>query len=152
VDGDKTKQTDLFYPRVINLNERSKDYMRKACFIISILLLISCGNSCAVIGRGKKFRPFDENLLTQVTPGKTTASEVTKLFGAPSEIVELSNGNAYVYERSVDKVTGLWLVVLTFGNYDTQYDRIVFFINNDDVVSHYGSSFNTGSASYAMPF
>lgn len=91
-------------------------------------------------------------MLTQVTPGKTTAIEVTKLFGAPSQIVELSNGNAYVYERSVDKVTGLWLVVLTFANFDTQYDRMVFFINNDDVVSHYGSSFKTETASYAMPF
>ena len=143
---------DIFYYRVINLNERRKDYMRRASLIISILLLMSCGNSCAVIGRGKNFRPFDQNTLTQVMPGKTTASEVTKLFGAPSQIVKLSNGNAYVFERSVDKVTGLWLVVLTFGNFDTQYDRIVFFINKDDVVTHYGSSFQTGTASYAMPF
>jgi hypothetical protein len=126
--------------------------MRKACLIISILLLVSCGNGCAVMGRGKNFRPFDENTLTQVTPGKTTAGEVTKLFGAPSQIVKLSNGNAYVYERSVNKVTGLWLVLLTFANYDTQYDRIVFFINKDDVVTHYGSSFKTGTTSYAMPF
>jgi hypothetical protein len=152
VNGGKTKRTDIFYHRLINLKERSKDYMRKACLIISILLLISCGNSCAVIGRGKNFRPFDENTLTQVTPGKTTAKEVTKLFGAPSQIVKLSNGNAYVYERSVNKVTGLWLVILTFGNFDTQYDRIVFFMNTDDVVSHFGSSFKTGTASYAMPF
>ena len=148
----ETKQMDIFYYRVINLNERRKDNMRRASLIISILLLISCGNSCAVIGRGKNFRPFDQNTLTQVTPGKTTASEVTTLFGAPSQIVKLSNGNAYVFERSVDKVTGLWLVVLTFGNFDTQYDRIVFFINKDDVVTHYGSSFQTGTASYAMPF
>jgi hypothetical protein len=64
----------------------------------------------------------------------------------------LSNGNAYVYERSVDKGTGLWLILLTFANFDTQYDRIVFFINNDDVVTHFGSSFNSEAASYGMPF
>jgi hypothetical protein len=126
--------------------------MRRACLIISILLLLLCGNSCAVIGRGQNFRPFDDKTLEQVQQGKTTASEVTKLFGAPSQIVKLSNGNAYVYERSVDKVTGLWLLIITFGNFDTQYDRIVFFINKDDVVTHYGSSFKTGTASYAMPF
>ena len=45
-----------------------------------------------------------------------------------------------------------WLVVLTFGNWDTQYDRIAFFINNEDVVTHIGSSFNAETASYAMPF
>jgi hypothetical protein len=105
-----------------------------------------------VIVRGKNFRPFDENTLTQVTPGKTTASEVTELFGPPSQMVKLSNGNAYVYERSVDKATGLWLVIISFGNYDTQYDRIVFFINEDDVVTHYGSTFKSGTASYGMPF
>jgi hypothetical protein len=138
--------------RLIKLNERSKDSMRRACLIISILLLISFGNSCAIIGRGQNFRPFDEAALTQVTPGKTTASEVTILFGAPSQIVKLSNGNAYVYERSINKVTGLWLVILTFGNFDTQYDRIVFFINKADIVTHYGSSFKTGTASYEMPF
>jgi hypothetical protein len=129
-----------------------KDCMRKIYFIFIFLLVISCGSGCAVIGRGKNFRPFDENALTQVTPGETTASEVTKLFGAPSQIVRLSNGNAYVYERSVDKATALWLVIITFGNFDTQYDRIVFFINKDDVVTHYGSSFKSGTASYAMPF
>jgi hypothetical protein len=126
--------------------------MRKICFITMILLVISCANGCAVIGRSKDFRPFDENGLTQVIPGKTTSTEVTTLFGAPSQIVRLSNGNAYVYERSVKKVTGLWLIILSFGNLDTQYDRIVFFITNDDVVSHYGSSFETEKASYAMPF
>jgi len=34
----------------------------------------------------------------------------------------------------------------------TQYDRIAFFINNDDVVTHFGSSFNAETASYAMRF
>jgi hypothetical protein len=126
--------------------------MRKMYFIIVILLAVSCGSGCAVFGRGKDFRPFDESALTQVTPGKTTATEVTNLFGAPSQIVRLSNGNAYVYERSVDKVTGLWLVILTFGNFDTQYDRIVFFTTNDDVVSHYGSSFKSETATYELPF
>lgn len=129
-----------------------KDCMRKTYFITIILLVISCGSGCGVIVRGKNFRPFDENTLTQVTPGKTTASEVTKLFGPPSQMVKLSNGNAYVYERSVDKATGLWLVIISFGNYDTQYDRIVFFINEDDVVTHYGSTFKSGTASYGMPF
>jgi hypothetical protein len=109
-------------------------------------------SSCAVFGRSKNFVPFDENELKQVTTGKTSASEVTQLFGPPNKIVKLSNGNAYVYERSLEKSTGLWLVVLTFVNFDTQYDRIVFFINHDDVVTHIGSSFNSEKASYAMPF
>jgi hypothetical protein len=126
--------------------------MKRICFVIRILLVVSVCAGCAVFGRGKDFKPFDENSLKQVTTGITSASEVTRLFGPPNKIVKLSNGNAYVYERSIEKVTGLWLVVLTFGNWDTQYDRIAFFINNDDVVTHFGSSFNAETASYAMPF
>ena len=126
--------------------------MKRISFVISILLVVSICAGCAVFGRGKDFKPFDENSLKQVTTGITSASEVTRLFGPPNKIVKLSNGNAYVYERSIEKVTGLWLVVLTFGNWDTQYDRIAFFINNDDVVTHFGSSFNAETASYAMPF
>ena len=127
--------------------------MKKAGFAIIIWLLAAViGSGCAVFGRGKDFKPFDENALKQVTAGKTTAGEVTRLFGPPNKIVKLSNGNAYLYERSIEKTTGLWLVVLTFGNWDTQYDRIAFFINNEDVVTHIGSSFNAETASYAMPF
>ena len=126
--------------------------MKRACFVISILLMASIFTGCAVFGRSKNFVPFDENALKQVTTGKTSASEVTQLFGPPNKIVKLSNGNAYMYERSVNKATGLWLVLLSFGNFDTQYDRIVFFINNNDVVTHFGSSFNSETASYAMPF
>ena len=126
--------------------------MKRACFVISILLAASIGGGCAVFGRGKDFKPFDENSLKQVTAGSTTAADVTRLFGPPNKIVKLSNGNAYLYERSIDKATGLWLVVLTFGNWDKQYDRIAFFINNEDTVTHIGSSFNAETASYAMPF
>jgi hypothetical protein len=126
--------------------------MKRVCFVISTLLVASVFAGCAVFGRGKDFVPFDENAIKQVTTGITSASEVTRLFGPPNKIVKLSNGNAYVYERSIEKVTGLWLVVLTFGNFETQYDRIAFFINNDDVVTHFGSSFNAETASYAMPF
>lgn len=126
--------------------------MKRTCFVISILLAASICTGCAVFGRGKDFKPFDENSLKQVTTGRTTASEVTRLFGPPNKIVKLSNGNAYVYERSIEKATGLWLVVLTFANWDKQYDRLAFFINNEDVVTHIGSSFNAETASYAMPF
>jgi hypothetical protein len=129
-----------------------RDHMKRACFVISVLLVASVCAGCAVFGRGKDFKPFDENSLKQVTTGMTSASDVTRLFGPPNKIVKLSNGNAYIYERSVAKATGLWLVLLTFGNWDTQYDRIVFFINNADVVTHFGSSFNAETASYAMPF
>jgi len=126
--------------------------MKTRYISMGLLIIVVLLSGCAVIGRGKDFRPFDEQALTQIKPGQTTAAEVTKFFGAPSQIVKLSNGNAYVYARSVSKATGAWLIVLTLANYDTQHDRIVFFINQNDVVTHYGSSFETHTAAYGMPF
>jgi hypothetical protein len=116
------------------------------------MLLILALSGCAVFGKGKDFKPFDPAALQQVTPGATTAADVTRLFGPPAKIVKLSNGNAYMYERSTEKLTGLWLVVVTFANWDTQHDRVVFFLNGQDVVTHVGSSFTAEAASYGMPF
>jgi hypothetical protein len=126
--------------------------MRHFLFTMIFLLVLITAAGCAVIGRGKDFRPIEEKTLTQVEPGKTTAADVMRLFGPPSQIVKLSNGNAYIYDRSLSKATGLWLVLVTFANYDTQHDRIVFFISNQDLVMHYGSSFKSDTSSYGMPF
>ena len=115
-------------------------------------MVLTMGAGCAVIGRGKDFRPIEEKTLQQVTPGKTNAADIMNLFGPPSQIVKLSNGNAYIYDRSLSKATGIWLIFVTFANYDTQHDRIVFFINNQDLVTHYGSSFKSDTSSYGMPF
>ncbi len=126
--------------------------MHRHRFPTVLMLLIFILSGCAVFGKGKDFKPFDQAALQQVTPGVTTAAEVTRLFGPPGKIVKLSNGNAYMYERSTEKLTGLWLVVVTFANWDTQHDRVVFFLNGQDVVTHVGSSFTAEAASYGMPF
>jgi len=126
--------------------------MKNRSLSILLVAIMICLSGCAVIGRGKDYRTFDEQGLAQIKPGQTTAMEITKIFGAPSQIVKLSNGNAYIYNRSLSKATGLWLILVTFINYDTQYDRIVFFINQNDVVTHYGSSFKADTAAYGTPF
>jgi len=64
----------------------------------------------------------------------------------------MSNGNAYIYKRSVAKGTGIWLVIVSFGNYDKQYDQIVLFFDTNDIMTHYGVSLNAGKASYGFPF
>jgi hypothetical protein len=119
---------------------------------MGLLIMVLLMSGCAIIGKGKDYRPFDEQSLTRIKPGQTTAMEVTTLFGAPSQVVKLSNGNAYVYNRSISKVLGIWVFPVTMVNYDTQYDRLVFFINPNDVVTHYGSSFKADASAYGTPF
>jgi hypothetical protein len=123
---------------------------RTVIWIAAAAMILLSG--CAVIGRGKDFRPLDEKALAQIKPGITTAGEITNMFGPPNRIVKLSQGNAYLYQRSVSKALGVWMILVTTVNYDTAHDRLVFFFNRSDVLTHYGSSFDAGEAHYGMPF
>lgn len=118
------------------------------CLIAAALLVAGC----AAAGRSRDFRPIDQASLSRVTQGATTGAEVLRLFGPPSQIVRLSNGNAYVYTSKLTKTTGLWLAIVTFVNMDTRQDQVVFFLNHKDVVTHHGASFQAGEASYGLPF
>jgi len=125
--------------------------MKKVLFFAAIVFLITA-SGCAMIGRDRDFRSFDPKSLNSVVPGKTTAGQVTQLFGAPTQVVKLSNGNAYMYTRSTSKGTVVWLLLVTFANYDRKYDQVVFFFDKNDVLTHYGSSLNAAEAAYGMPF
>jgi len=126
--------------------------MRTGKRLIAVTVAVALLSGCAIFGRSKDFKAFDQQQLAQVTPGKTTAQELTKLFGAPNAVVKLSNGNAYMYNRNVSKSLGLWLVLVTFIDMDTQHDRLVFFLNNNDVVTNYGRSLEAADAAYGLPF
>ena len=124
--------------------------MKNRTIAIAVLIVLLAVSGCAAIGRNKDFRPFEEKTLVQVKPGQTTATEITKWFGPPAQVIKLVNGNAYVYSRSLSKATGIWLILVSFINYDTHYDRVVFFLNANDVVTHYGSSFDANEAAHGM--
>ena len=126
--------------------------MKSFSSIALIITMITFSSGCLLLGKNKEYQPFDTSGLDQLTPGRTTASEVTEMFGAPTCVVKLSNGNAYIYKRSLSKGTGLWLVIVSFGNYDTDYDQLVFFFDQNDILRHYGVSLNAGKASYGLPF
>ncbi len=121
-----------------------------AAFIAGIALWTGVG--CTVIGKTKEYQPFDASKLHSIVPGKTGAADITRLFGAPTEVVKLTNGNAYLYRRAVTKGTALWLVLLTMGNFDTRYDQLVFFFDTNNVLTHYGVSLNAARTAYGLPF
>jgi len=117
-----------------------------------ILLLMLFLQSCVMLAKNKDYYPFDTSGLDKLIPGRSTAAEVTEMLGAPSKVVKLSNGNAYLYRRTLSKGTGLWLVLLSFGNYDEHYDQIVIFFDKNDVMTHYGVTLDAHKAAYGLPF
>ena len=125
--------------------------MRPTINILIVLLLASLLSGCIVLGKNKQFQPFDSRELDKLVPGQTKATEVTEIFGAPSEVVELANGNAYVYKRTVTKGTVCWLLLVTFGNVEKQHDQLVFFFDRNDTLTHYGLSLDAEKAKYGLP-
>ncbi len=125
--------------------------MRPMVNILTVLLIASLLSGCIVLGKNKQFQPFDSTELDKLVPGQTKAAEVTEIFGAPSEVVELANGNAYVYKRTVSKGTVCWLLLVTFGNVEKQHDQLVFFFDLNDTLTHYGLSLDADKAKYGLP-
>ena len=125
--------------------------MRVKLYILTFLMITTLLSGCLVIGKNKEFQPFDSTELDKLVPGQTEATEVTEIFGAPSKVVELANGSAYVYKRTVTKGTICWLVLLTFGNSEKQHDRLVFFFDLEDTLTHYGLSLDADKAEYGFP-
>ena len=125
--------------------------MRLIRYIAIILIITTSLSGCLVIGKNKEYQSFDSTELDKLVPGQTKATEVTEIFGAPSKVVELANGNAYVYKRSVTKGTICWLVLLTFGNAEKQHDQLIFFFDLEDTLTHYGLSLDADKAEYGFP-
>ncbi len=117
-----------------------------------VLLILTFVNGCFGFGKNQEYQPLDTGGLEKLVNGQTTATEVCTLFGTPAQVVKMSNGNAYIYTRSVAKGTAVWLLIVSLGNYDKQSDRIIFFFDNNDILTHYGVSLNTHDSSYGFPF
>ena len=126
--------------------------MKKKFAMLLALIFLSICAGCFAFGTNKEYQPFDAKQLASIQPGKTTANEITELFGSPTNVVEMSNGNAFIYQRSISKGTFIWLILFSFGNYDSQTDQVVFFFDNQDLLTHYGVSLDADKAKYDLPF
>ena len=120
--------------------------------ILFVLLLVFVLQSCAGWAKNRDYHPFDARELDKLIVGKSTVAQVTEMLGAPSTIVKLSNGNAYIYRRSLSKGTGLWLLIVSFGNYEKRYDQIVIFFDTKNIMTHYGVTLDADKATYGLPF
>lgn len=118
---------------------------------ISIIVLCQVLSACAFF-RNSENEPLDPALIAQLQPGKTTALEATRLFGGPSEVVELGDRSAYRYDYTLTKGTGLILIILNIATLDTRSDRLWLFFDSDQVLTHFGATFAGHRPEYAWPW
>ncbi|MHC4847540.1 MAG: hypothetical protein ACYTEG_03710 [Planctomycetota bacterium] len=115
--------------------------------LLPLLLLTGC-----FLGKFSENEPFDEDLLKEFESGKTTAGDVTRVLGPPLRVVPLDVRSAYLYEFSESKSAGLILLLVNFVNSDQRYDRIWFFFDSRDVLTHYGTRLSSHRSRFAMPW
>lgn len=120
--------------------------MNKILILLTVVLLPGC-----FISRSTVDRPLDAALVSALVPGETTADEVASLMGAPAEVVQLGRRTAWRYEYKVEKQAAAFLFVLGLRGMDTQSDRIWVFFDEEQNLTHVGSSFASEQASYALP-
>ncbi len=119
--------------------------IRTALLLAFLLPLPSC-----FISRSSTNEPLDATVVRQLEPGTTTALEVVQLLGGPNEVVQLGRRSAYRYNAIISKRAVFTVIVLSLLNEDTREDRVWVFFDENDILTHYGATFSSHRAQYAM--
>ena len=115
--------------------------------LLPLLLLPSC-----FLAKFSENEPFDEAVIEKFEVGRTTAGDVTEALGPPRRVVELDVRSAYLYEFSRSKSAGLLFILVNFVNSDKRFDRLWFFFDSRDVLTHYGAQLSAHRTMFAMPW
>jgi hypothetical protein len=120
--------------------------------IALVFLPLVLATSGCFISRGTTNEPILRKTVDQLVPGESTASDVTRLLGAPSEVIQLGHRTAYRYDFTAQKRAGFSIIILTFVNEDTRADRVWLFFDAQDRLTHVGKTFEGADPRYAMPW
>jgi hypothetical protein len=112
-----------------------------------VLLLPGC-----LMSRETSNTPLDREVLAALQPGVSTGEDVARILGAPNEVVQLGRRSAWRYEFVQAKRSGLFLLVVAFQNLDSRQDRVWVFFDEEDVLTHYGSTFEADDSEWGMPW
>lgn len=115
------------------------------------LLLLAVLPSC-VLSRSSQNEPLSLETIQKLKPGVTTAREVVELMGAPTDVIQLGKRSAYLYEHVMSKTAGIVLIGLLLSNTDQRSDRLWVFFDEQDQVTHFGTTLATPRTTYALPW
>ena len=119
--------------------------------LIAVAAALIALNGCYV-SKKKDDRTWLAEVVSRIQVGKTTKAEVLTLLGPPKQIIRLLESEAYMYVASVEKNSGLVLLILNLSRSDRQYDAVTVIINRQDVVTAVGSRFSADDAEYGPPW
>ena len=96
-------------------------------------------------------RPLDPVALASLVPGRSTAADVVAILGAPTDVVQLGQRTAYRYDYLHTKDAALFLIIFAVRGQEVQADRAWAFFDENEVLTHLGTTLDGKSASYFIP-
>ena len=114
--------------------------------LFSLLLLPGC-----FISRSDTRAPLDPEQVSSLRPNEHSEADVTRILGAPTEVVQLGKRVAYRYDHVVEKQTALWLILIGLRGVDTRADRVWAFFDEAGTLTHVGTTLLSDEADYELP-
>lgn len=121
--------------------------LRFASLLLALTLLSGC-----FAGKVKDESPWDLSKASELAVGTSTRADVLSTLGAPTSVVRLWRGEAYVYQHAISKRSGLWLLVLAFFREDTQRDAVTVIVDEGGTVQAVGTRQNAEKSAYGTPW
>ena len=97
-------------------------------------LVAGCINSKSSRGVGSH---VDGQAHADFVRGETTRKDVLQQLGPPSQVLSMENETAFYYVRESIAAKGLILFVYNTHTERAEYDRAVFFFDEDNVLTDY---------------
>ena len=96
--------------------------------------------------------------IAQITIGKSTRADVTRLLGAPDEVIHSNLEHDHLFERAFQykrtrrKSTFFTLILLSGSRSDTNIDNVMVFFDDQGVVEDVGARLDMGKPRFAWPW
>lgn len=122
--------------------------MRKIAFILLIpVMLANCGwQKDTTDGR------IDEAKVGKIVEGKTALTDVFDILGVPDKITQIKSGTIIEYRFTQLKALRAFMFIVNFANYETRFDRVLVYADENDIVRKVSASFEAEEAKYEMPW
>ena len=115
--------------------------------IVIALFLIGILGGCAQYDNKRGVEVvWQPEVVSSLVEGKSTCRDVLKLLGPPSQVISLDGETALYYLFEYSKGEGLILIVYNRVHIDTQYDRAIFFFDENDVLTESATHIQTRNA------
>lgn len=110
--------------------------LRIFCAGLALCLLQACAQY--ENKRGVDVR-WQDSVTSQLTRGSSTRADVLKLLGPPSQVISLDGETALYYLFEHARGEGLILILYNRTEIETQYDRAIFFFDDNDVLTDFST-------------